>query len=427
MYSMDAEDILRESEGAYDESQEKDYVDLGKDKEVKVVDNGGTPEIKELSEEERKGIEEKRRQQRAEKDARTKKEITSLDLYFLARELRQHLNGAVFRKIYQYSGRDTKQMILGFFVPGRDDRLLYIDNKKMYMTKKKEPAPQEPPSFCMFLRKHLMGKKIRDIKQHGFDRVVEISTGENILIFEMFSKGNVILCDSSYNIIMPLEVQKWKHREIKPKVLYRFPPSQANPVSMDPSKFYRLLKDSDRDVIATLATTLSLGPEYAKEVCIRAGIDGNKPAKAITSADASSLKTALMEMDVSKPKPCVYKDMVSPFVLESREEKPEIKETFSDALDEFFSFQMLQVKKEQVKKDAEKKIEKEQKIAKKQSDAADKWEKIAEDSKNSAERIYNYYPVVEAIIRGIRTAKDSGLSWREITQKVQGEATPEAE
>jgi len=126
-----------------------------------------------------------------------KKEISSLDLRFLVRELKENLSNGFFRKIYQYKAthgkRTTHQFLFEVFIPGKGEVWLYVDRSKMFLTTYKKPSPMEPPSFCLFLRKHLNNKKIVEIRQHEFDRIVELRTGENILIFELFSDGNVIL------------------------------------------------------------------------------------------------------------------------------------------------------------------------------------------------------------------------------------------
>jgi predicted ribosome quality control (RQC) complex YloA/Tae2 family protein len=414
----------------------KDYVDLGSEPEVEVKRNG-VVEIEEKPDRDglkpvadNDGGKVKDRDLVTDVDAAVgdvKSEITSLDLHLLLREMRESLIGATFRKIYQYGGRDTKQMIFGFHIPRDGERLLYIDNKKLFLTTKKDPAPQEPTSFCMFLRKHLMGRRIKDIFQHGFDRIIELHTADNILVLELFSKGNVILCDSSYNIIMAMEIQKWRHREIRPKVAYRFPPSPANPFGLDAGSFFRTINRSDKNLIATLATSLSLGPVYAKELCRRAGVEGGKASHSITAAEAAKLQTILLELEKARLDPCVYPSMVSPFPLKTVSQDCRKTGSFSDALDEFFSSQILQVKQERARKVGEKKIKKVENIAEKQTQASEKWTRIAGESREIADLINNYYTTVEAVINGIRKAKDSGLSWPEIKQRVQGEASPEAE
>jgi len=444
--AMDAEDLLKESEDTYkeddinhqeeepkpenDPKENNDYVDIGKDPEVEIKEDG----IIEVAEKEGKDEPKQKNKMNKGKEKSEeaaehgiKNEITSLDLSFLVRELRQKLIGGTFRKIYQYGGRDTKQMIFGFHIPKQGDQLLYIDNKKLFLTTKKDAAPQEPTSFCMFLRKHLMGKRLKDIVQHGFDRIVELHTDEHVLIFELFSKGNVILCDSAFNIIMPMEIQRWRHREIRPKHPYKYPPCQANPFSITPGMFYRVINGSDKNLIATLATSLSLGPVFAKEICKRAGVEGMKAAHSVTADEATKLQGTLIELYKSGTDPYIYPSNASPFPLKTLNEEGKKVELFSDALDEFFSFQILQAKQEVAKKMVEKRVEKVEKIVKKQSEATEKWTRISSQSKDIGDAIYSNFTTIEAVINGIHKAKDSGLSWSEIKQRVQGESTPEAE
>ncbi|MCK4496715.1 MAG: NFACT family protein [Candidatus Aenigmarchaeota archaeon] len=356
-----------------------------------------------------------------------KTEITSLDLKFLVKELRENLTGGMFRKIYQYGGK-TKQFLFEIFVPAKGAFWLYADGKKIFLTKRKKAIPQEPPSFCMFLRKHLMGKKILDVKQHDFDRIVEVSTAESILIFELLSPGNVILCDTSYEVIMPLQVQRWRDREIRPKSPYKYPPKPSNPFELDLDSLKRSLARVEKKTIAYLAKNLGFGSVYASEICSRARIDEGKLTNDLNFNDILKLHEVIAGIGDEKPESRIYDETVSPFPLEifkERESKP--FGSFSEALDEFFSGQEIEIAKEKVKEVVEEKKEKVERIVERQEEALEKWERIEKDSRDSAERIYNNYSTVEGVLNGIRKAKDSGLSWDEIKQRIKSEGTPEAE
>ena len=250
-----------------------------------------------------------------------KTEITSLDLRFLVRELRSVLTDGVFRKIYQYrsriEGRPVNQFLFDVFVSGKGNFWLYVDDRKLFLTKHKKAVPQEPPNFCMFLRKHLMGKRIRGIEQNSFDRILRIVTDENVLIFELFSNGNVILCDTSNNIIMPLEIQKWKDRELKPKVPYRYPPQKYDPFSLEFDDFKRLVKKFEKSLVIFLATVMGLGSIYANEVCARAKVDPNKPAGSMVLQEIAGVHKVISTISKMQPEPHVYDECVSPFPLET--------------------------------------------------------------------------------------------------------------
>ncbi len=353
-----------------------------------------------------------------------KKQITSLDLRFVIKEIRERLSGGVFRKIYQYGSGKSRRFLISIFASGRGEHWLYADAESVFLTKKKQAAPQEPPSFCMFLRKHLMGKKIKDVRQHGFDRIIEISTDSHILIFELFSRGNVILCDSSYNIIMPLEIQRWRHREIRPKVAYKYPPGGENPFSLDFGGFSRLVAGSDKNIVSFLAVNMGFGGIYAREICFRAGIKDETPCGQLSSGQIASIYNTYTALDKEKPEPCVYENAVSPFPLKIYQGMESAGfDSFSDALDEFFSEQKVQKAEEEVKKAEKKETERIERITKKQEEASEKWKKIEQESKEAADSIYKNYSTVQEVIEGLQKARDSGMSWEEIKQKIKSEGS----
>jgi predicted ribosome quality control (RQC) complex YloA/Tae2 family protein len=357
-----------------------------------------------------------------------KKEITSLDLRFLVKELRKTLAGGLVRKIYQYgTSSKSKQLLLEVFVPTKGAFWLYIDESKIFLTKFKKAIPTEPPNFCMFLRKHIMGRKIKDIRQHGFDRIVEIEIGDNVLIVELFHPGNFILTDSTQAIIMPLEVQKWKDREIRPRRPYKYPPKPSDPFKMDLDDLRTSILRSDKKIVAHLATRFGLGSEYAKEFCHRADIDPNLTSKEMKISQLVSLHNVIDTISKRALEPSIYDDFVSAFPLKSISTPPKQTKTFSEALDEFFSSQQIEIVKEEKEREVVEEKEKVERIVTQQTQAGEKWERIEKESKDRADRIYNHYSTVEGALAGVRKARDSGLSWDEIREKTSTEATPEAE
>ncbi len=356
-----------------------------------------------------------------------KNEMTSLDIRFLVRELRKIITGGFIRKIYQYGDSRSKNLFFEIFVPNKGAFWLYMDKNKIFLTKHKKPAPQEPPSFCMFLRKHLMNKKIKNITQAGFDRIVEIETEQCVFVAELFHSGNFILCDSLKNIIMPLEIQKWKDREIKPKIPYRYPPKPLNPFAMDIETFISSFFRTEKKLIAYLASSLGFGSVYAQEICARCGVDGNILCKEIKTDDIVAIYNTIQEID-KEFSPCVYENFVSPFPLKIYGNRDVIfKPSFSEALDEYFSKREVETVKESIEKQIKEEKEKLERIVKQQDEALERWKKIEKQSREMGDRIYSYYSVVEGVIEGIRKAKESGLSWTEIKEKISQESSPEAE
>jgi len=354
--------------------------------------------------------------------ASEKKEISALDLRFLLRELKPALLGGKFRKIYQYGRAGTKQLLFEVFTPGKGAFWLYVDNSKIFLTKRKKATPQEPPSFCMFLRKHLMGRKIIGLEQYGFDRIIELTTADNILIFELFSPGNVILCDRSHNIIMPLEIQKWKTRTIRAKEHYKYPPYVTNPFRLDFDELRSSVLRSEKSLLAHLATSLGLGPVYAAELCRRAGADGNSAATETGLERMLRLHKAIEAMDKSQLRPMLYENFTSPVPLEIYKSGGREAESFSDALDDFFSGQEIQVVEEEKRAATEEQEQRIEKIMERQGEASGKWERIETESREKAELIYNYYSSVEDVLNGIRKARDMNIPWAGIKERLEQEA-----
>ena len=110
-------------------------------------------------------------------------ELRSLDFKYIVKELRKSLLGGKIRKIFQY-GSGSKKFLIEVYVSTKGGFWLYSDSKSLFLSNRKKSAPQTPPNFCMLLRKHLVGKTVKDIRQHGFDRLIEIVTDSHILVLK---------------------------------------------------------------------------------------------------------------------------------------------------------------------------------------------------------------------------------------------------
>ncbi|MDL5503769.1 MAG: NFACT family protein, partial [Candidatus Methanoperedens sp.] len=200
----------------------------------------------------------------------------------------------------------------------------------------------------MLLRKHLTGGRITDVSQYDFDRIIEmhIQRGEDktILIIELFSRGNIVLLNSEKQIILPLKSISFRDRKVRGGEPYELPQAQISPITATEDQLKDMFAHSDADIVRTVATKMNIGGQYAEELCIRAGISKNTPAKDIK--DLSSLQNALQ--DVFKPlsselKPqIILKDGVKidvlPFPISVYEKNEKISfSTFNEALDEYFS------------------------------------------------------------------------------------------
>jgi len=83
--------------------------------------------------------------------------------------------------------------------------LLIESGIRMHTIDEMPDKPDVPSNFTLKLRKHIRSRRLEDIRQLGSDRIAQLtfSTGENEvkLILEFYAQGNVILADSSYQVM----------------------------------------------------------------------------------------------------------------------------------------------------------------------------------------------------------------------------------
>lgn len=161
----------------------------------------------------------------------------------------------------------------------------------------KPENPQQPPQFCMILRKHLQNGKITSITQQGLDRIFEWhiesynELGEAVefsLIVELTGKySNIVLVDEKRKIV---EAQKrmskdfFANRLIYPGLTYDPMVSEKKNVLTDPFD----LTDAPEGVRIQkwiLQTFEGFGPLFCREICYQAGIDANTPMGSLTDEE----------------------------------------------------------------------------------------------------------------------------------------------
>ena len=138
--------------------------------------------------------------------------MDGLTLHYIVRELDEALTGGRLDKIAQPE-RDELQLTVRN--RGKNRVLLISANAggtaRIHLTGERKTNPQEPPMFCMLLRKHLGGGRVAEIRQIEGDRILEILV-ENLselgdprhfrLVCEFMGKhSNIILVSPEGRIV----------------------------------------------------------------------------------------------------------------------------------------------------------------------------------------------------------------------------------
>ncbi len=373
------------------------------------------------------------------------KPMSNVDIYTISDELNNLLSGARVDKSFQ----PTKDIVvMRFHVPGtgRIDLVMQCGSR-IHTSQYPLENPTTPPTFPMLLRKRIKGAHVESIKQHNFDRVVEINVKKDkyyTIIVELFDKGNIILLDDENNIILPLKRKHWSNRDISSKKEYIFPEERGiNPTTVTQSEFKEIFENnSDSDLVRTLARN-GLGSLYAEEIIKRANeiiaIDKNTPNKDITEEQSialyNSLKNLFDSLKNDSAKPQIVKnnskeDVVPLDLINYEDFEKTYYESFNEACDEFYSKKVNTDIKE-IKENAwNKKVGKFEKRLKLQQETLDNFDKTITESTKKGEVIYSNYTTIENIINVVNTARSKDYSFKEIgktLKKAKKEGMAEAQ
>lgn len=203
-------------------------------------------------------------------------------------EIRRVALGARIEKVYQPE-RDEIVLQMRSFEGGR--RLAInagSGNPRIGFSEVSKENPQNPPMFCMLLRKYLQGAKLCEVSQAQFDRVAFLGFDtrdemgfecRRYLIAELMGKySNLIFADGDKKIITALRTTDFSMdslRQLLPGMTYELPPAQdkENPLTVDEARFSELFDSApaERGCERWLVNTFSgVAPVVAREIVFRA-------------------------------------------------------------------------------------------------------------------------------------------------------------
>lgn len=164
-------------------------------------------------------------------------------------------------KINKVFEPNKNELILGIYANSKN-YALYIsidsNNYRLHLTTSSKPNPYNALNFCMFLRKHIVGYKIKSITSYNLERIVFISLeGFNelndkvrkTLIIELMGKHSNIILVNENNIIIDslrhLDTFSNSLRNILPAHPYSVPnSSKVSILNVNQfSDFFNILKD----------------------------------------------------------------------------------------------------------------------------------------------------------------------------------------
>ena len=356
------------------------------------------------------------------------KSMSNVDIYTISDELNNLLSGARVDKSFQPT---SDIVVMRFHVPGtgRIDLVMQCGSR-IHTSQYPLENPTTPPSFPMLLRKRIKGAHVESIKQHNFDRLIEIKFTKDkyyTIIVELFDKGNIILLDDENNIIQPLKRKQLSARDISSKKEYKFPEERGmNPITVTEEELKELFENTESDVVRTLAMN-GLGSLYAEEIIQRANntidIDKNTPTSQLTDNQITEIYKSLRDLfDNLKEgsiKPQIVKkdtkeDVIPLDLVNYNDFEKTLYKDFNEACDEFYS-KKVNTSIKNVKEAAwNKKVKKFEKRLNLQQETLDNFAKTIEDSQHKGEVIYSNYSSIENILNVVNSARNKDYSFKDI-------------
>ena len=280
--------------------------------------------------------------------------LDALCLTAVAGEVRSAVHGGKIDKIYQPTRDEVVLYIRG---PAGNVRLLLSANPghpRAHLTERNRENPEQPPMFCMLLRKHLQGARILELNQPPLERILDFKLetldelGDRVerrLVLEAMGRSaNLILLDGEGRIVdctrrVDGDIARGQ-RQLLPGLFYRQPPTvdKLNPFTLEPEELRLVLanplgKAWDKLLLDSFT---GLSPLVARELAFRAGDDSEKLA-----AELEKLGKAVEEnrftpyLLVREGKPVDFTFL--PVLQYGPETESIPRESFSALLDDFFS------------------------------------------------------------------------------------------
>lgn len=224
-----------------------------------------------------------------------KESLSSLDVTASVKDL-QALVGGHIDKVYHPS---LDHLVLAVRTPGEGKSYVHFHvGAWLYISDAAGEMPQQPSDFAMMLRKRITNARIMAVRQQGFERIVvmEFEKDERFeLVLEFFGEGNAILVKEG-TIVQPLTSHTWKHRDVRARKPFMFPPPVPDPSTLTEKDLLAILRSSDTDLVRTMATKLNTGGRYSEEICARAGKDKRSKTSEMDEQTAKVLLATIRDI-----------------------------------------------------------------------------------------------------------------------------------
>jgi len=352
---------------------------------------------------------------------KVKKSMSSLDLYSWLKWCRDRILNCYIDNIYMPKGN---LIILKLKCKSQSFNLVIEASRRIHLTKytfkTTETEQYKIPLFCTILRRKIRDKKILNIYQYDFERVVIVEIGrvepEYKLIAEILPRGVIVLTDRDNTIIYASEFREMKDRSIKVKEKYTLPPRIGIDItSLSPKEITCKVKEYAKSTIVRgLVRALGIPGELAEEICYRAGIDKNRRVETLNTQELNSIVKALSDIlsEVNHGKGYIVYDgdtpiTVTPYKPVATHGRIVEYQLFNDALDEYFTYYMRLEEELSAREKVEEEIARLETSLRKQCELIEKYRRESEKYKRIADKLMMNLHILSEFLKCIRSQSEN--------------------
>ena len=236
--------------------------------------------------------------------------------YAITRELADRITLGKIEKVYQPG---PEELLVHIHTRSGNVRLFISCNSqsaRVCLTTGSYVNPEQPPTFCMLLRKHLQGGRITEIRQKDSERIIEMdieiqnelgfSVSRRLIAEIMAKHSNIVLVDVETGKIIDsikrISIDVNRYRQLLPGIIYQYPPAQDKIPFRDVTADMELPHD-DRALMSRIG---GISPAISREML--SGCREEHDAQVRSAAPAARLTAVIEQIDNGTCIPRVYID-----------------------------------------------------------------------------------------------------------------------
>lgn len=305
----------------------------------------------------------------------------------LVYEINNRIKEGRIDKIYQ----NKNDLLINIRARGQKEKLFISisGSPRIYFSDENFETLQNPPAFCMLLRKHLENNQILEVSQYKMDRIIKIMVksldelgeySKKSFIIELMGKhSNVILIDEDNKKIIDslkrINFNLSSVREILPGLIYNEEDISQGLNPCELNSLSEIIKNSEKNVNLKsffLKEFTGISPQMCRELEYRTNIDFKKSVSSLNESDINDLEENFLEIfkniRENKFEPIkiyidgLFKDFYSINLNELGEDEKVKVKSISSLLEEYYNSKFLRdslgSKSKELKKSVRKHIDK---------------------------------------------------------------------